>query len=83
MAELELVNDLFRGRVTELETSEANVRRAEITRREVEAQLRLFLDASTKREDELKRKLDDAERELTDLRGDQQRKKVRVSDLTE
>jgi len=83
VAELELVNDLFRGRVNELETSEANARRAEITRREVEAQLRLFLDASTKREEELKRKLDDAERELTDLRGDQQRKKVRVSDLTE
>jgi GATA-binding protein, other eukaryote len=83
VAELELVNDLFRGRVSELETSEANARRAEITRREVEAQLRLFLDASTKREEELKRKLDDAERELTDLRGDQQRKKVRVSDLTE
>ncbi|KAG0128029.1 hypothetical protein HOY82DRAFT_580361 [Tuber indicum] len=83
VAELELVNDLFRGRVSELETSEANARRAEITRREVEAQLRLCLDASVKREEELKRKLDDAERELTDLRGDQQRKKVRVSDLTE
>ncbi|CUS09113.1 unnamed protein product [Tuber aestivum] len=83
VAELELVNDLFRGRVSELETSEANARRAEITRREVEAQLRVCLDASTKREEELKRKLDDAERELTDLRGDQPRKKVRVSDLTE
>jgi GATA-binding protein, other eukaryote len=83
VAELELVNDLFRGRVSELETSEANARRAEITRREVEAQLRLCLEASTKREEDLKRKLDEAERELTDLRGEQQRKKVRVSDLTE
>lgn len=83
VAELELVNDLFRSRVNELEQSEANARQKEITRREVEAQLKVYLTDSTKREDELKRKLDEAERELGELRGDHQRKKVRVSDLTE
>ncbi|KAL7276502.1 GATA zinc finger protein 3 [Rhizina undulata] len=82
VAELELVNDLFRGRVGELETSEANARRAEITRREVETQLRICLDQSTKREEDLKRRLDETERELHELRGDHPRKKVRVSDLT-
>jgi len=82
VAELELVNDLFRGRVGELENSEANARRSEISRREVESHLRYSLEAANKREDELKRKLDDAERELSDLRGDPPRKKVRVSDLT-
>ena len=35
VAELELVNDLFRGRVSELESSEAAARRAEIGRKEV------------------------------------------------
>ncbi|KAH0612562.1 uncharacterized protein H6S33_008942 [Morchella sextelata] len=83
VAELELVNDLFRTRVNELEQSEANARQKEITRREVEAQLRVLLSDSTKREEELKRKLEDAERELNEFRGDHQRKKVRVSDLTE
>lgn len=83
VAELELVNDLFRSRVSELEQSETNARQKEITRREVEAQLRQFLSDSAKREEELKRKLDETERELGELRGDHQRKKVRVSDLTE
>lgn len=83
VAELELVNDLFRSRVNELEQSEANARQKEITRREVEAQLRVYLSESTKREEDLKRKLDETEREINELRGDHQRKKVRVSDLTE
>lgn len=85
VAELELVNDLFRSRVNELEQSEANARQKEITRREVEAQLRIYLNDSAKREEELKRKLDETERELSELRGGSPRKKVRVSvsDLTE
>ncbi|KAI5781251.1 hypothetical protein EDC01DRAFT_619861, partial [Geopyxis carbonaria] len=82
VAELELVNDLFRSRVTELENSEANIRRAEISRREVETQLRLCLDSAQKKEGELKRRLEDTERELQEVRGDRLRKKVRVSDLT-
>ncbi|KAL0637264.1 GATA zinc finger protein 3 [Maublancomyces gigas] len=83
VAELELVNDLFRSRVNELEQSEANARQKEITGREVEAQLRVYLTDSAKREEDLKRKLDETEREINELRGDHQRKKVRVSDLTE
>lgn len=69
--------------MNELEQSEANARQKEVTRREVEAQLRVYLTDSAKREEELKRRLDEAERELNELRGDHQRKKVRVSDLTE
>jgi GATA-binding protein len=71
--------------VNELEQSEANARQKEITRREVEAQLRIYLNDSAKREEELKRKLDETERELSELRGGSPRKKVRVSvsDLTE
>lgn len=83
VAELELVNDLFRSRVNELEQSEANARQKEITGREVEAQLRVYLSEGSKREEDLKRKLEETEREINELRGDHQRKKVRVSDLTE
>jgi len=80
VAELELVNDLFRGRVGELESSEANARRAEVGCKE---HLRQALDVANKRGDELKRKVDDMEREIAELRGENlTRKKVRVSDLT-
>lgn len=83
VAELELVNDLFRGRVGELENSEATTRRTEVGRKEAEAHLRHALDAATRRGDELKRKVDDMEREIAELRGESPtRKKVRVSDLT-
>lgn len=81
VSELELVNDLFRGRVSELESSEANARRAEISRREAEVHLRQCLDSATRREEDLKRKLECMERELEGYRGET-RKKVRVSDLT-
>ncbi|KAK6537507.1 hypothetical protein TWF694_011691 [Orbilia ellipsospora] len=83
VSELELVNDLFRGRLGELETSEANTRRSEITRREIDAQLRINIDEGLKREDDLKRKIRDLESELSELREQDahQRKKMRVSDL--
>ncbi|KAI5809205.1 GATA transcription factor [Pyronema omphalodes] len=64
--ELELVNDLFRTRVSELENSENSTKRAEVCRREVEVQLRQHLEASQAREGELKRKLDEYERRLDD-----------------
>ena len=83
MAELELVNDLFRGRVSELEGSETSARRPDVGRTESEARLRHDLDAANKREAALKRKVDDMEREIAELRGESSsRKKVRVSDLT-
>ncbi|EPS36550.1 hypothetical protein H072_9891 [Dactylellina haptotyla CBS 200.50] len=83
VSELELVNDLFRGRVGELESSEANSRRSEITRREIDAQLRINIDEGLRREDDLKRKIRDLESELMDMREQDahQRKKMRVSDL--
>jgi GATA-binding protein len=83
VAELELVNDLFRGRVGELENSESNARRAEISRKEAEVHLRQCLDEAAKREEALKRKVEEMEKELAEYRGEAQtRKKVRVSDLT-
>ncbi|KAF3184010.1 hypothetical protein TWF751_000027 [Orbilia oligospora] len=83
VSELELVNDLFRGRVVELENGEANSRRSEITRREIDAQLRINIDEGLRREEDLKRKLRDLESELAEMREQDahQRKKMRVSDL--
>ncbi|KAF2639716.1 GATA type zinc finger protein Asd4 [Massarina eburnea CBS 473.64] len=70
VSELELVNDLFRGRVTELEGSEKAAR-------SMEAQLRAELGEVKRREADLKRRLDDFEGE------GQQHKKMRMSDLVD
>lgn len=85
VAELELVNDLFRGRVAQLETSEGNARQAEVSRREMEAQLRMALEAAGRREDGLKRRVEELERAAAGVDDDRERcrKKVKVSDLTQ
>ena len=61
VSELEVINDLFQGRVSELEQ---NDRRAEL----LQNQLRQALEQSQQRENDLKRRLDDLEREVADLR---------------
>lgn len=83
VSELEVINELFRGRVTQLEQDEANARRGEEMRRESERNLRLHLEESQRRENQLKRRLDDLEREVTDMReGNEARhKKIRVADM--
>jgi GATA-binding protein len=66
VSELEVINELFRGRVTQLEQDESNARRGEEMRRE----------------NQLKRRLDDMERELGELRdGAPRPKKMRVADM--
>ncbi|KAF8457619.1 hypothetical protein BDZ91DRAFT_666481 [Kalaharituber pfeilii] len=80
--ELELVNDMFRTRVHQLETSEANLRRAAITSREIETQLRQCIEDCNRREEKLKRRIEEMENELVELRDPAQRKKLRVSDIT-
>lgn len=84
VSELEVINDLFRGRVTQLEQSDANARRAELMQRDSETKLRQLLDQSQAREHELRRQLDELEREVMDLRGLQPRaKRQRLSDESE
>jgi len=80
--ELELVNDMFRARVHQLETSEANLKRTTIANREIEAQLRQCIDECNKREDNFKRKIGDLESELMEIKDPLARKKLRVSDIT-
>ena len=92
VSELEVINELFRGRVTQLEQDEANARRGEDMRREAEMSLshqleqsQLRLEESQRRENQLKRRLDDVERELSELKEDgaPRAKKMRVSEMVE
>lgn len=82
VSELEVINELFRGRVTQLEQDESNARRGEEMRRESEQSLIGRLEESQRRENQLKRRLDDVERELTESKEGQPRaKKMRVADM--
>lgn len=66
VSELEVINELFRGRVTELEQSDAAARRSEMIARESEARLRQSLNDAHRREDDLKRRISDLEQQLVD-----------------
>lgn len=82
VSELEVINELFRGRVTQLEQDEANARRGEEMRRESETNLIQRLEESQRRENQLKHRLDDLEREYGDgMDGGPPAKKMRVADI--
>jgi len=82
VSELEVINELFRGRVTQLEQDENNARRGEDMRRESEHNLGIRLGESQRRENQLKSRLDDLERELNDLKeGAPPAKKMRATDI--
>lgn len=82
VSELEVINELFRGRVSELEQDESSARRGEEMHRDSEQSLLARLEESQRRENQLKRRLDDMERELSEAKEGQPRaKKMRVSDM--
>ncbi|KAJ5329834.1 transcriptional regulator family: GATA type zinc finger [Penicillium brevicompactum] len=88
VSELEFVNELFRGRVTELEQSDASARRSEMIVRDSEVRLRRSLEESQRREEELKRRVSDLERQVGSSSGDADSgeplaKKIRLSDVVE
>jgi GATA-binding protein, other eukaryote len=72
--ELEVINELFRGRVGELEPALENSRLGE-------KNTRAELEMVSVREAELKRRVEELEAELTDLRGEQRSKRARLSDI--
>ncbi|KAF2201265.1 GATA type zinc finger protein Asd4 [Delitschia confertaspora ATCC 74209] len=75
--ELEVINELFRGRVIELEKNENDARHSEMTARQTEAQLRAELEQMRQREADLKRRLDE-------LEGEEPRhKRMRLSDIVD
>lgn len=78
VSELEVINDLFRGRVNELENVEQEAKRAEQAARETEAQLRIELAEVKQREAELKRRLEEFENE-----EGPRHKRMRLSDIVD
>ncbi|KAJ5550498.1 GATA transcription factor nreB-Penicillium chrysogenum [Penicillium sp. DV-2018c] len=88
VSELEFVNELFRGRVTELEQSDASARRSEMIVRDSEVRLRRSLEEAQRREEDLKRRISELERQLGSSAGDAESgeplaKKIRLSDVVE
>jgi GATA-binding protein, other eukaryote len=84
VSELDLINDLFKGRVSELEQSEKEARRNEELVRNNEKLLRDDLQAAQAREAELKRKLEELEAELAEAKESGPRqKRMRLSDIVD
>ncbi|XHG02072.1 hypothetical protein AWENTII_005434 [Aspergillus wentii] len=94
VSELDLINELFRGRVAELEQSDATARRSEMIARDSEVRLRRSLEESQRREEDLKRRLSELEQHLSernstgnltnnDSPGEPLAKKIRLSDVVE
>ncbi|RKF71520.1 GATA type zinc finger protein asd-4 [Golovinomyces cichoracearum] len=83
VSELEVINELFRSRVAQLEQDECNIRRRdEEMCREINNDLLRKLEESQRRENQLKHRLDDIEHEIFESReGVSRVKKVRVSDM--
>lgn len=83
VSELEVINDLFRGRVAQLEQSEQAARRTADLARDAADRYRADLDASLSREQDLKRRVDQLEEELDALRGHSAApsKRARLSDV--
>lgn len=71
VSELEVINDLFQGRVAQLERSDANARHTELLQRDADHRLRQLLEQAQARENELKRQVDDLKQEVAELKGDE------------
>ncbi|KAJ5496024.1 GATA type zinc finger protein asd-4 [Penicillium diatomitis] len=89
VSELDLINELFRGRVAELEQSDASARRSEMIARDSEARLRRSLEETQRREEELKRRVSELEQQLgasASVEADSSEpsaKRIRLSDMVE
>lgn len=83
VSELEVINDLFRGRVAELEQSEQEARRGEAIARDAADRYKADWETSMAREAALKRRLEDTEAELESYRSQAAppSKRLRLSDV--
>lgn len=68
VSELEVINDLFRGRVGELESSEQEARQEANSKHEETERLRSYLDAERRKVDELQKRVSELEAEGSPLR---------------
>ena len=85
VSELEVINELFRGRVAELEQSDATARRSEMIVRDSEVRLRRSLEESQRREEDLLRHVSDLESQLGNptASGEPLAKRVKLSDVVD
>jgi len=83
--ELEVINNLFRDRVAELEQTEANARRSEMLMRESDASLRQSLDEVRRNEHALQMRVSDLRWKLDERNGEKDSeppaKRLRLSDV--
>jgi GATA-binding protein len=83
VSELEVINHLFRGRVAELE-HQLKMQKEEALHQPSESKYRQALEESQRREAVLKRRVDELEQELSDIRDSSpQTKKMRLSDIVD
>ena len=68
MSELEVINDLFRDRVTQLEQSELDARRAERTKDEEVERLKADLDTANAKVADLEKKMMEMDAQSTPAR---------------
>ncbi|KAG9690046.1 hypothetical protein KCU95_g8725, partial [Aureobasidium melanogenum] len=83
VSELEVINDLFRGRVAELEQSEQNARAKEASARDAADQYKADLDAALVREAALKKRVELLEAEVESYKSQAAPppKRLRLSDV--
>lgn len=83
MSELEVINDLFRGRVAELEQSEQDARAKESSARDAADQYKADLDAALVREAGLKKRVELLEAEVESYKSQAAPapKRLRLSDV--
>ena len=79
VSELEVINELFRGRVAELETNDQGARQA----KDNESRYIAELGESAAREMDLKRRIEELEAEVNDYREGPRQKKMRLSDIVD
>ena len=84
VSELEVVNDLYRGHVSQYSQGQATAPQAEMMPRDTESELRAALLQAERREVDLKRQVEDLRHRLAELEGEHPpAKRARTSDETE
>ena len=79
VSELEVVNDIYRGHVSQYPQGQAAAPRAEMAPRDAESQLRTALLEAEQREFDLKREVEVLQQKIAGLEGEPPAKRVRIS----
>ena len=84
VSELEVINELYRSTVSQYEQGHGGAPQTEMTPQDTDGQLRQLLQQSQRSEDNLKRRVEELEAEVTELRNEKPpAKKARTSEYPE